>query len=93
MSTLPIPVGTYLAYVPAINRISFMVKIVVGLRYIFIKIGHFATFVIIYSKTVMCTLLIPAGKSLVYIFPIHCIFFMVKIVVGGLLYLLIYKIR
>ena len=35
--------------------------------YLFIKFGHIATFAIIYAKTVMCTLLIPAGNSWVYV--------------------------
>ena len=35
---------------------------------------NFATFTIIYAKTVMCTLLIPAGMYLAYVSPIHSIF-------------------
>ena len=41
----------------------------------------------------MCTLPIPVGMSLVFVSAIPSIFFMVKIVVGGVLYLFIYKIR
>ena len=41
----------------------------------------------------MCILPIPAAKSLVHVSAIHSIFFMMKIVGGGLRYLFIYKIR
>ena len=61
--------------------------------YLFIKFGNFATFTIIYAKTVKYTLPIPAGMYLAYVSPIYSIFFMVKIVVRSRRHLFIYKIR
>ena len=94
MCTIPIPTGKSFVYVSAIISI-FMVKIMVGgLRQLYLlKFGHFAIFEIIYAKTVMYTIPIPTGTSFAYVSAIHTISFMVKIVVGGLRQLFIFKIR
>ena len=72
-----IPTGSSLAYISAKHSICFKVKIVVGdRRYLFtIKFGNFENFAIIYSKTVMCTLLTLTKSSLAYVSAIHSIFF------------------
>ena len=61
--------------------------------YLFINFGNFATFAIMYAKTVMCTLLALMGSSVAYVSAIHSIFFRVKIVVRVRRYVIIYKIR
>ena len=60
MCTLPIPAGMSLEYVSPMRSIFSRIKIVVGsLRHLFIyKIRDFATFAIIFAKTVKCPCII-----------------------------------
>ena len=95
MCTLPITAGKSLVYVPVIHSIFYMVKIVVvGLLYLFIIKN---SVILQLSHLFMQKPRVYPFSSSWKVFGIRFgntqYFFMVKIVVGGLLHLFIYKTR